>query len=129
MERIDLTMDNEFSSSKLDIVENRLQEISSRNSIFPEFMRDMIPYSVSSSKNGLGLISNEKPKHYVNLSNDEVKTNFVLGSIDYINSCQSQLKMYRSMDGYELICDCCGVQLDVFNRTPFALCVECNREL
>ena len=98
MERIDLTMENEFTEKISIDVKNPMQN----------FIRS---------------------KEYVGLSYGELESNFALGSIDRIKSSQNQLQMYRSINGNERICECCGTQINIFNETEFTICRDCDVEL
>lgn len=60
------------------------------------------------------------------ITNTEINTNFLTGSIKQINDSKHMLQIMRSIDNIEPICDRCGKPL-LLKET--CLCETCGREL
>lgn len=101
--RIDLTMNGDFSKTP-----------SSNSSI--SILGDIDIHAITI-----------KDESHSRITNSEISTNFLTGSIDEINERRSLLPVHRSILGVAPLCDRCGDEL-IFNKHD-TLCEDCERAL
>jgi hypothetical protein len=104
MNQVDLTLNRDFSRSN-----SNSRNVLLSNSLLTKTIREK---HIKVSKNII--------------TDSEINTNFLTGSIDDIKRNTSSLKIYRSLNEIEPICIRCG---DILLNKNEELCDKCNNHL
>lgn len=63
------------------------------------------------------------------ITNSQIQTNFLTGSINEINKRKFYLELERSIENIDPFCAKCGGRLFFLIDKKYGLCEECNKEL